>query len=81
MACFFCKVFPYVLYLNDVQCCSFAFDKYVFLESEMGVKCRPKYLTLVHVLINSPMTFIVLWIYFVKLLSAPKIDEFSLCLI
>ena len=30
--------FPYVAYLYAVQCCSFAFDKYVIFEGKIGVK-------------------------------------------
>ena len=50
------------MYLDDVQCCSFVLDMYVVFEGEIGVEVFPKYLTLVDLLIDSPMAFIVVWV-------------------
>ena len=61
MAYFLCKIFPHVSYL-DAPDCSFAFDKYVFLNDTFEYRCPPRYLTLVDLSSDSPMMLIVLWV-------------------
>ena len=70
--CVFGLVFPYVAYLDYVQCCSFAFDKYVVSGGEIGVKVSSQISDFGYLLIDSPMTFIVVWVVLLSCCLLPK---------